>query len=175
MGDKFGMTSAVLKTQRFINLHNTAAVNIPEAEKLDEMWEFEHPTRPEPYDETKLPQDISAQQRDMRRKKQEAVRNKEIVQYDIFEVDQTFYKDAIATVYNETYLDVIHNELLGFTHLTVNDLLEHLKEQCLAMTFKEKMRKLKEINLRWEHGIDICLYLGNVQKLKEQLEDEGME
>ena len=70
MGDKFGMASAVLKPRRFTNLHNAATVNIPEAEKLDKVWEFEHPTRPEPYDETKLPQDLSAQQRDMRRLQQ---------------------------------------------------------------------------------------------------------
>ena len=75
------MAAAVLKTRWFIKMHNTAAANIPEAEELDEAWEFEYPTRPEPYDETELPQELTAQQRDMRRKKQEAVRNKEIVQY----------------------------------------------------------------------------------------------
>ena len=69
MGNKFGMAAAVLKTHWFIEMHNTAAANIPEAEELDEAWEFEHPTRPEPYDETELPGGLSAQQREMRRKK----------------------------------------------------------------------------------------------------------
>ena len=34
MEDKFGMAAAVLKTRKFINLHNTAVATIPEAEEL---------------------------------------------------------------------------------------------------------------------------------------------
>ena len=134
------MAAAILKIRKFINLHNTAAATIPEAEELDEAWEFEHPTHPEPYDEIDLPQGLSAQQREMRRKKQEAIRNKDIVQYDIFEAYQTYYKDAIAQAYSETYYDAIHDDLLGFTHATVAGMFEHLTEQCLALTFKEKIR-----------------------------------
>ena len=140
MGQKFGLAAVVLKTRWFINLHNAAAVNIPEIEELDEAWEFEHPTRPEPYDETELPQGLSAQQRDTRRKKQEAVRNEDIVQYDVFEAYETVYKDAMVAAYDETYFDTIEDELLGFTHLTVNSMLEHLTEQCLAMTFTDRRK-----------------------------------
>ena len=140
MGDKFGMTAAVLKPRKFINPHNTATATIPEAEDLDEAWEFEHLTRPEPYDETELPQGLSAQQKDMRRKKQEAVRNKDIVQYDIIEAYQTHYKDAIAQAYNETYIEAIWDNLLGFTHITVAGMLKHLTEKCLTLSFKEKRR-----------------------------------
>ena len=42
----------ILKTRWYIKMHNTSATNIPEAEELDEAWEFKYPTRPEPYDET---------------------------------------------------------------------------------------------------------------------------
>ena len=90
---------------------------IPEAKELDEAWKFEHPTRPEPYDETELPQGLSAQQREMRRRKQEAIRSEEIVQYDVFEAHETHYKDAIAAAYDKTYFDAIKDDLLGFTHL----------------------------------------------------------
>ena len=72
MGNEFGMAATVLKTRWFIEMHNTAAANILETKELDEAWEFEHPTHPEPYDETELPYGLSAQQREMRRKKQEA-------------------------------------------------------------------------------------------------------
>ena len=48
MGNKFGMAAAILKTRWYIEMHNTSAANIPEAEELDEAWESEHPTRPEP-------------------------------------------------------------------------------------------------------------------------------
>ena len=54
MGTKFGMAVAVLKTRLYIDMHNTATATIPEAKELDEAWEFEHPTRPGPYDETEL-------------------------------------------------------------------------------------------------------------------------
>ena len=53
------------------------------------------------------------------------------------------YKDAMASAYDETYFDTIKDDLLGFSYLTVNDMLEHLQEQCLAMTFKEKKEKTK--------------------------------
>ena len=61
IGEKYELrAAAVLKTRGFINLHNTAAANIPEAEELDKAWEFEYPARPEPYDETELPPGLSA-------------------------------------------------------------------------------------------------------------------
>ena len=94
MGDKFGMAAAVLKNRKFINLHNTPAATIPDTEKLDKAWEFYRPTRPEPYDKIKLPQGLSAQKRDVIRKKPEAVRNEDIVQYDICEAFQTHYNTA---------------------------------------------------------------------------------
>ena len=40
------------------------------------------------------------------------------------------------------------------------------------MTFREKKKKLKEINISWEHGDDIHVFLRNVQKLKDQLDNE---
>ena len=95
----------------------------------------------------------------MRRKKQEAVRNKDIVQYDIFEAYQTHYKDAIAKAYDETYFKAIWDNFLGFTHITVAGTLEHLTEKCLVLTFKEKKKNLKEINLTWGHGDDIRVSL----------------
>ena len=108
----------------------------------------------------------------MRRKKQEAVRNEEIVQHDIFEACQIYYKDAIADAYDETYFEALRDDLLGFTHLTVSDMFDHLREQCLAMTSKEKKQKLKDINLEWEPNTDIRVFLSSVQKLTEQLRDE---
>ena len=67
---------------------------------VDKAWEFEQPACPEPYNETELPHGLSAQQRDTRRKKKEVVPNEDIVQYDMFEAYQTYYKDAIAQAYD---------------------------------------------------------------------------
>ena len=55
-------------------------------------------------------------------------------------------KDAIAQAqaYDETYFEAIHDNLLGFAHVTVAGMLKHLTEQCLTLTFKEKKKKLKK-------------------------------
>ena len=76
----------------------------------------------------------------MRRKKQKAIRNEEIVQYDIFEAYQAFYKDAVAAAYDASYFEASEDELLGFTHVTLSEILDHLREQCLAMTSRERSR-----------------------------------
>ena len=36
MGTKFGFAAAVLKSNKYINLHNAATANIPDAAELDE-------------------------------------------------------------------------------------------------------------------------------------------
>ena len=38
--------------------------------------------------------------------------------------------------------------------------------------FQREKEKLKEINISWEHGDDICVFLRNIHKLKDQLDDE---
>ena len=40
------------------------------------------------------------------------------------------------------------------------------------MTSREKKQKLKDINLEWEHGDDVRVFLSKVQKLQEQLQDQ---
>ena len=72
------------------------------------------------------------------------------MQYGIFKAYQTFYKDAVAAAYDESYFEALKDKLLGFTHVTLSEIIDHLRKQCLTMTSKEKKQKLKEINLRWE-------------------------
>ena len=51
-------------------------------------------------------------------------------------------------------------------------MLDHLREQCLALTSTEKRRKLKQIELEWKPEDDLQVFLLKVQKLKEELEEE---
>ena len=84
MGTKFGFAAAVLKSNKYINLHNAATSNIPDTEELDEAWEFEYPIHPQPYDDTALSGGATAGEREQQRRKQEAIRNEQIVQFDVF-------------------------------------------------------------------------------------------
>ena len=44
---KFGFASAVIKTAKFIALHDAAAVNIANVAALDPQWVFDYPIRPD--------------------------------------------------------------------------------------------------------------------------------
>ena len=46
LGHKFGFASAVIKTAKFIALHDAAAVNIANVAALDPQWVFDYPFRP---------------------------------------------------------------------------------------------------------------------------------
>ena len=52
LGQKFGFSSAIIKTPKFIALHDAAALTLPGAAPLDPNWTFIYPDRPEPYDPT---------------------------------------------------------------------------------------------------------------------------
>ena len=62
--------------------------------------------------------------------------------------------------------------MLGFTHLTVLDLIKHLKQQYFARTNRERKEKLKECELPWDPGEDIGTYFTKLDKLEEDLDDE---
>ena len=50
LGHKFGFASAVIKTAKFIALHDAAVVNIATVGALDPQWVFDYPSRPDTYD-----------------------------------------------------------------------------------------------------------------------------
>ena len=90
MGSKFGFAAAVLKTKKYIEIHNAATANIPEAEELDEAWEFENPVRPEAYDDTELPANLTEAEKEQRRRKQEAERAEELAQFNVCQAYETW-------------------------------------------------------------------------------------
>ena len=57
-------------------------------------------------------------------------------------------------------------------HVTVGDMLRHLKEQCRALTSREKREKLKEVTVPWDQNDDIQTYFVKLDKLEEELSNE---
>ena len=54
LGSKFGFSAAILKKDKYIDLHNTVATGLAATANLATTWSFIHPSRPAMYDDTFL-------------------------------------------------------------------------------------------------------------------------
>ena len=50
-------------------------------------------------------------------------------------------------------------------------MLEHLEQQCLALTARDKKTKMKDVNIPWDRDDDIETYFVKADKLEEYLQD----
>ena len=107
---------------------------------------------------------------DVSRRKKEAHRAAQITQYKIFEGYEEAFKEKIVLACDEAYLFTIKNELFGFAGKTVAQMLDHLEQQCLALTARDKKIKMKDINLPWDRDDDIETYCVKANKLEEYLQ-----
>ena len=80
LGSKFGFSTAILKKDKYIALHNTVVNGHSANEKLETTWSFLHPSRPDTYEDTILAVHI-----DVSRRKREAQRAELITQYETYE------------------------------------------------------------------------------------------
>ena len=62
------------------------------------------------------------------------------------------------------------NELFGFADKSVDQMLEHLKQQCLTLT-ADKKTKMRDVNISWDRDDDIETYFVKVNKLENYLQD----
>ena len=77
---------------------------------------------------------------------------------------------------DKAYLVTIKNELFGFAEKNVAQMLDHLKQQCLALTVRDKKTKMKDVNLPWDRDDDIETYFVKANKLEEDIrENYGIE
>ena len=49
-------------------------------------------------------------------------------------------------------------------------MLDHLEQQCLALTARDKKIKTKEVNIPWDRDNDIEKYFFKAEKLEENLQ-----
>ena len=142
---KFGFSAAILKKDNFIALHNTVAIVLAATANLATTWSFIHPIRLDTYNDT-----ILAVHPEFSRRKKEAQRAERITQYDTFQGYEEAFKDNIVLVCDEAYIVTIKNELFGFSDKTVSQMLEHIEQQCLALTARDKKTNMKDVNLPWD-------------------------
>ena len=122
LGSKFGFAAAVLNAKKFIILHSKAATNLANVEDLEDEWTFSYLTRSSKY----LAMGGTMGTIGSRRK--EAQNMEEIAQFDRFEGYEAAFKMKVAEAYDESTLEVLHDELLKFTHVTLREMRKHLKE-----------------------------------------------
>ena len=50
-------------------------------------------------------------------------------------------------------------------------MLEHLEQQCLALTAQDKKTKMKDVNIPWDQYNEIETYFVKANKLEEDLQE----
>ena len=107
---------------------------------------------------------------DISRRRKEALNLEEIAQFDRFKGYEAAFKMKVAEAYDESMLEVLHNELLEFTHVTLVEVPKHLEDQCHVLTSREKATIIKEIWLPWNHADnDIESLFNKLDQLEEEL------
>ena len=121
LGSRFGFAAAVLKPYQFIDAFNSVCEL---ADELDEYWEFDNPERPETTDPT-----ATGNITDATRRRKEANRKELIAQWERFDAYESVYKTKIEEAYDAQYFESLKDDLLGFSHVSVRKMLDHLDHQ----------------------------------------------
>ena len=136
------------------------ATGLAATSNLATTWSFTHPIRPDTYDDT-----ILAVHTDVSCRKKEAQRAELITQYEIFEGYEEAFKEKIVLACDGAYIVTIKNELCGFSDKTVAQIIDHIEQQCLTLTVRDKKIKTKDVNLPWDRDDDIETYFVKADKL----------
>ena len=103
------------------------------------------------------------------RRKKEAQRAEPITQYKTFKGYEEAFKDKIVLTCDKSYIVTIKNKLFGLAKKTVAQMFDHIEQQYLALTAREKKTKMKDVNLPWDRDDDIETYFVKADKLEENL------
>ena len=111
LGSKYGFAAAVLNAKQFIKLHNKTTTHLENVEDLADDWTFTYPMQPSMYPK------MGGTAGDIGRRRKEAQNMEEIEHFDRFEGYTAAFKMKVAKAYNKSTLEVLHDELLKFTHV----------------------------------------------------------
>ena len=67
------------------------------------------------------------------------------------------------------WLATINNEVLGFSHLSLPNMLDHLETQCLSLTDREKAKKLQDIHVERDEHNDVEMFFTRLDNLDKDL------
>ena len=68
----------------------------------------------------------------------------------MFDAHKQVFKDRIEEAYDAVCLTALKDDILGFSHLSVGDMLNHLELQCLSLIDREKAKQLREMKIEWD-------------------------
>ena len=164
LGSRFGYAAAILTSRQFRTMFNEVC---QVGDELAVDWEFAIPTRPATTDPS-----IDETTGDNERRRKVALWNEQIAQYERFDAYEHVFKEKLEGVFDEKYFITFKNDLLGFTHVCVSEMLDHLTTQCLTITDTEKSEKLKAALKPWDHEDDIDTFFDDLDKIQKDLQDE---
>lgn len=167
LGSRYGFASAILTSKQFINAHNRYC---EDGDELDDDWDFEIPTRPATTDPA-----INNTTTDADRRRMTAEWTEQHQEWERFDAYEHVFKEKLEGAYDSQYFDVLKDNILGFTHVCVSEMLDHLHSNCLALTDVEKEKRLEETKLPWDQDIALPTYFHNLDKLQEELDDDEIE
>ena len=91
--------------------------------------------------------------------REKATEHNELVrEWERFNTYKVTFKQQIEEAYNAQYLESLQDKILELSHLTVCDLLDHLEQQCLALTHVEIEAKMAETRIPWDLHNNIKIY-----------------
>ena len=162
LGKKLGFAAAILKPTDYVTLHNKLETD--PTSHLAVGWVFSNPTRLARYDAS-----ITGAMLDATRRNREDKREEMLEQWDIFDAYETKYKELIEEAYDATYIKALKDEFLGFSHHSVQELLDELETHCLALTTKEKQSKLKQAIPSWDQDEDTDVFFNSLEDCEDKL------
>ena len=109
LGSKFGFSAAILKKDKYINLHNTVSTGLAATAKLATTWSFIHLSRPDTYDDT-----ILAVHPEVSLRKKEAQHAELITQYETFEGYKDAFREKLSSPVTRHISSQLRTNCLGF-------------------------------------------------------------
>ena len=76
----------------------------------------------------------------------------QIIQWEKVEAHETVFKTKLEAAFNSSYFDTLRDDLLGFTHVCVSEMLDHLCGQCLELTDVKKSACMDDTRVKWDQG-----------------------
>ena len=150
LGDRFGYAAAILKSKTFIRHHNKECAD---GDELADDWDFIIPQRPAATDPT-----LGEAENDAARRKKEHEWKEHQDEFARFDAHETVFREKLAAAYDPEYFQDLRDKLRGFSHICVEEMLQHLLKKCLALTDKEKETRLKATEKPWDQNREVSTY-----------------
>ena len=145
-------------------------IDIQVGEELPDDWELLIPQRPAPTNP-----DIDEDTNDADRRRLTAEWKEYVAEWERFDAYEYAFKQKLVSAYDSQYFETLRDDLLGFTHVCVSEMLDHLNDQCIVLTEVEMEERLAETQKPWDQDVAIQTFFQRLDKLQEDLLDDGIE